>query len=114
MNQEERDDLVRSKKHLEDESYKVSKKLFKQEYNLALMRGVCVISLVLIIIFGTLTLFNPWCLKIVITATLIGLIFFVMSVFYKKHLMSGRVLREELRRKYSDVCRRLDAADAEN
>ena len=59
MEQQQRDELVRRKKHLEDESYIVSKKLFKQEYNLALMRGVSILSLVLIILFGTLTIFNP-------------------------------------------------------
>ena len=112
MEQQQRDELVRRKKHLEDESYIVSKKLFKQEYNLALMRGVSILSLVLIILFGTLTIFNPWCLKVVLTAAIIGIIFFICSVFYKKRLMRGRITREELRRQYSSVCRQLDASDA--
>ncbi len=108
-NSENLEILQKQKEALADRSYQVSRRLFQKEFNLALMKGVAVIGLVIVIIGGTLAFFVPRALAFAITAAIISVLSAVLAHFYNRRLKAAREEREEIRQEYSEVCKKMDA-----
>lgn len=109
--QEEHDKLVYEKKQLEDKSYQISKKLYMKEFNLALMKGVAIIGIVLLILSITLAFFIDVFVQIGVTAAIIIVIFALLAHFYNKKLKNMRDEKDQIRQEYMTCCDKLDAID---